>query len=152
MEFAEFQRLVDALLADHASRGYPATIRILDALLATDDDLSFVERQLDTRLPAEYKRVVKTYGAGMFGFVELLPVRAGSDGGYDVLVANTGHDTVSGFVAIAPVGSGDMWGFVARNGNCEEAVSIWFHDTGDIETDSSDFLEFLASRGLRGSR
>jgi hypothetical protein len=50
---------------------------------------------------------------------------------------------------VAPVGSGDMWGFVSRNGRCDNAVSFWHHEDDHIAFDSDDFLELLVSKGLR---
>ncbi|MEV6634903.1 SMI1/KNR4 family protein [Actinoplanes sp. NPDC051470] len=149
MEFAEFQGLVDALLAEHASKGFPPEIRILDEVRADDADIEAVETQLGARLPEKYKQVLTTYGGGMFGFVDLLPVRSPKDGESDVLTENTGEFAVAGFVQVAPVGSGDMWGFAVHDGVCAEAVSMWFHDTGEIQFESGDFLEFMATRGVR---
>ncbi|GIM94065.1 hypothetical protein [Paractinoplanes toevensis] len=72
-----------------------------------------------------------------------IPVRGG------LLQENTGAYAVPGFVSVAPVGSGDMWGFVVHDGHCEEAVSMRLHDTGEIVFEAKDFLEFVATRGLR---
>lgn len=152
MDFDEFQALVEALLAEHAGRGYPATIRILDGVRATDEEIAAAERLLGTQLPFKYKQVMTTYGGGMFGFVDLLPVKARDGGLDDLLSANSGEFAINDFVAVAPVGSGDMWGFENAGGICADAVSVWDHETGDIAFDADDFLLFLASRGVRGDR
>jgi hypothetical protein len=52
-------------------------------------------------------------------------------------------------VAVAPVGTGDYWGFPVVDGRCLDEVWFHFHDAGDAELDASDFLEFVARRGLR---
>ncbi|MDI6105896.1 hypothetical protein QLQ12_45730 [Actinoplanes sp. NEAU-A12] len=54
-----------------------------------------------------------------------------------------------GFLAIAPVGTGDHWGFPVIDGCCSEQVWFHFHDAGDDELVAQDFLEFVASRGLK---
>ena len=132
--------------------GIPATVRILDAMRATEDELSTTESQLGTQLPAKYKQVMTTYGGGMFGFVDLLPVRAPNGGADDLVKANTGSYVIADFVAVAPVGSGDMWGFATSGGVCAEVVSIWDHETGEIRFDSDDLFAFLASGVCRGDR
>jgi hypothetical protein len=109
MEFAEFRPLVDAFLVEHARLGPPAGMQLVDeALKASDDDMSFAEARLGSRLPEKYKEVMRVYGAGPFVFVELLPVRARREGVGDLVRENTGEFAVVDFVAVAPVGIGDM--------------------------------------------
>lgn len=150
MEFREFQVLVDAAHAEHVSKGYPPEIKLFDFLTASQEDIASVEAQLGTILPAKYKQVMTHYGGGGFAFVDLLPGRPadGSNGG-DLVTNNSGHWAIPGFIAVAPVGSGDMWGFVSHDGRCHDAVSFWDHEDGHIAFDSNDFLDFLASKGLR---
>jgi hypothetical protein len=45
------------------------------------------------------------------------------------------------FVASAPVGSGDHWGFQVIDGRCHDEVWFRFHEAGDLELDADDFLE-----------
>jgi hypothetical protein len=86
----------------------------------------------------------------MFGFIDLLPVQSGDAD--DLLKVNTGEFAIPDFLAVAPVGSGDWWGFASRQSKCGDVVSLWDHETGDLHIDSDDFLVFVASRGLRGDR
>src|SRR5258706_13523691 len=151
MEFEDFQTLVGAAQARHISKRYPPEFKLFEFLAVSDDDIALVEAQLGTLLPAKYTQFLKHYGAGMFALVDLLPVRATAGRTGDLLRDNSGHWAISGFVSVAPVGSGDMWGFVSRGGRCEDAVSFWDHDDGHIQFDSDDFLEFLVSKGLRRS-
>ncbi|MFD0743167.1 hypothetical protein ACFQ1L_16295 [Phytohabitans flavus] len=52
------------------------------------------------------------------------------------------------FIAVAPVGTGDHWGFPVTDGRCHDEVWFHFHDAGAPELDAADFLEFVAHRGL----
>lgn len=149
MEMREFRRNVEMVLAEHARRNYPPEIRIIDGKVASDEDLLEAERTLSVRLPDKYKEVMASFGGGMFGFVDLLEVRSSDGDGGDLISENVGVYAVPNFVVIAPVGTGDMWGFVVRDRVCEEQVSMWLHDTGEIIFEYDDFLEFVNSRGLR---
>ncbi|BCJ47818.1 hypothetical protein GCM10010168_21770 [Actinoplanes ianthinogenes] len=53
------------------------------------------------------------------------------------------------FVAVAPVGTGDHWGFPVVDGRCSEQVWFHFHDADDDELVAQDFLEFVASHALK---
>ncbi|MEV0129403.1 SMI1/KNR4 family protein [Dactylosporangium sp. NPDC050688] len=150
MEFTEFQVVVEDFLARFASEGNPPEFRALDEVRADDRDLAFVEAQLGVTFPQKYRQVMKTYGGGLFGYVRLLPVRAPQAGDDDVLEENSGPYAVPGFVSVAPVGTGDMYGFVVRDGICEEAVSMWIHDENRICFDTPDFLAFLTLRAIQG--
>jgi hypothetical protein len=152
MELDEFRTRVDAFLAERAGRQFPPGFQPFDSLVASAEDISTAETQLNVRLPGKYAEFMKVYGGGMFAFVDLLPVISHQRGDDDVLMANTGQFAIPDFVAVAPVGTGDWWGFVSREGGCADAVSFWDHETGKIQFDSDDFLEFVASRGLRGDR
>jgi len=60
-----------------------------------------------------------------------------------------GEYAVPNFVAVAPVGTGDWWGFVSENGVCSEQVSFLDHEDGSVQFDSDDFYEFASEKGLR---
>jgi hypothetical protein len=94
-------------------------LRLFDSWVATDEDLDRAEAELNVRLPAKYREFMRHFGGGEFLFVDLLTV-------------NRDESPAAGFVAVAPVGTGDWWGFVYP--------------------DSSDFLEFMASKGLRAGQ
>ncbi|TDB78738.1 SMI1/KNR4 family protein [Micromonospora sp. KC721] len=53
------------------------------------------------------------------------------------------------FIAIAPAGTGDHWGFPVTDGRCQDEVWFHFHDAGNPELETADFLEFIARHGLR---
>jgi hypothetical protein len=147
--FDEFGRLVDAAQAEHLGKGYPAEIKLFEFLAASDDDLVAAEEELGTVFPDAYKQVMKRYGGGMFGFVDLLPLRSPGRRGGDLVSENSGDWAVAGFVAVAPAGTGDMWGFVSRNGRCEDTVSFWDHEDGHVAPAADGFLDFLMVHGLR---
>jgi hypothetical protein len=89
------------------------------------------------------------YGGGVFGFVELFPVAPVSSGTDDLRTFNDREFPDRSFVAVAPVGTGDHWGFPVIDGRCSEQVWFHFDDAGDDELVAQDFLEFVASRGLK---
>jgi hypothetical protein len=92
---------------------------------------------------------MRVFGGGVFSFVELLPARSPDGRSEDLLSVNTGEYAVPDFVAVAPVGTGDWWGFVSENGVCHEQVCFLDHEDGSIQADSADFYEFVSVKGVR---
>jgi hypothetical protein len=68
---------------------------------------------------------------------------------FDTRLADGDAGSPLAFVAVAPVGTGDWWGFRVQDGVCAEAVDFWFHDDDVFEPAGSDFLEFLVQQGLK---
>src|SRR6266540_630166 len=66
----------------------------------------------------------------------------------DVVSVSKREDPAGSFVAVAPVGTGDYWGFPVINGRCSDQVWFRFHDAGAPELAANDFLTFVANRGL----
>jgi hypothetical protein len=89
------------------------------------------------------------YGGGMFGYVDLFPVVSRGRNGDDVTSVNGREFPDREFIAIAPVGTGDHWGFPVIDGRCLDGVWFHFHDAGDLQLDAADFLEFVVRHGLR---
>ncbi|GIJ35083.1 SMI1/KNR4 family protein [Micromonospora sediminimaris] len=152
MEFEEFEVQVNAFHAERAGRKYPPGFQLFDSWTATDDDLAGVEAELGTQLPSKYKRFMRVFGGGVFSFVELLPAKSPDGRIEDLLSVNAGAYAVPNFVAVAPVGTGDWWGFVSENGVCRDQVSFLDHEDGSIRYDSDDFYEFASIKGLRMGR
>jgi hypothetical protein len=152
MEFEEFEAQVESFRAERAGRQYPPGFQLFDSWIATEADLAAVEEALRTRLPSKYRRFMRTFGGGVFSFVELLPARSPDGSGEDLISVNTGTFAVSNFVAVAPVGTGDWWGFVSADGTCREQVSFLDHENGAVQDEASDFYEFASSKGLRIGR
>lgn len=149
MKFAEFDVLLEQALRRYAALERDGDVAVFDHWRATEGDLVRVERGLGVRLPEQYRRFLLRYGAGRFLFVELLPADEGRRWVETLLGAN---GPGAGFVAVAPVGTGDYWGFVVRGGICDEAVSFRYHEDGAVEPAADDFLEFIATEGLRVGR
>lgn len=149
MRFADFDVLLQQALRRYAALERDGDVAGFDHWRATEADLSRVEQVLGVRLPVQYCRFLLRYGAGAFLFVELLPADEGRRWAETLLAAN---EPGSGFVAVAPVGTGDYWGFVVRDGVCEDAVSFRYHEDGAVEPAADDFLEFVAAEGLRAGR
>jgi len=149
MEFEELEAQVESFRAERAGKQYPLGFQLFDSWTATDDDLATVEIELGTQLPSKYKRFMRAFGGGVFSFVELLPAKSLDGRSEDLLSVNTGEYAVPNFVAVAPVGTGDWWGFVSENGVCREQVSFLDHEDGSVQLDSADFYEFASAKGLR---
>jgi hypothetical protein len=149
VQFAEFDVLLEQALRRYAAEERDGDVAVFDHWRATEADLTRVERWLGVRLPGQYRRFLLRYGAGRFLFVELLPADEGRRWVETLLGAN---EAGSGFVAVAPVGTGDYWGFVVHDGVCEDAVSFRYQEDGAVEPAARDFLEFAALEGLRVGR
>ena len=84
------------------------------------------------------------------GLAELLPVGARGSGDGDDIVSVCRRTLPDGsFVAVAPVGTGDFWGFPVRAGRCRDEVWLHFRGGGDPAPEDADFLDFLARVGVR---
>lgn len=96
----------------------------------------------------KYKEFHRRVGGGSFLYLDIVPI-VDADGDFDDLATvNQGAMSIPGFVAVAPVGTGDWYGFPVLDGVCDEHVFFWDHETGEIQEESADFLEFLAKQGL----
>ncbi|GGN73061.1 hypothetical protein GCM10010112_42120 [Actinoplanes lobatus] len=91
------------------------------------------------------------FGGGLFGFVELFPIMAAPEEARDLRTVNDREFPDRTFVVVAPVGTGDHWGFPVRDGRCQEQVWCTYHDAVDDEPVAADFLEFVAEHGLKSS-
>lgn len=153
MELEEFDQHV-ASLRDRAARSDVAAIEdfaLIEGLTASAQEIAEAERALGAVLPAKYKAFLLRYGAGQFGFLDLLPVpAAGAMRHHEDVVAVSRAEFPDGtFVAVAPVGTGDYWCFGVVDGRCRDEVLFHFHD-GDAPTwEAPDFLEFVAAKGIR---
>lgn len=152
MEFEELEAQVESFRAERAGRQYPPGFQLFDSMTATDAELAAAEAALGTRLPSKYRRFMQAFGGGVFSFVELLPVRSPDSSDEDLLSVNLGAYAVPNFVAVAPVGTGDWWGFVSSDGVCSEQVSFVDHEDGAVQVQFGDFYEFALTKGLRVAR
>ncbi|MET9081132.1 SMI1/KNR4 family protein [Streptomyces sp. NPDC004237] len=146
MDFSEFAPHVDAAVARHQALGLPDEMSPFEHLLASDEDLDRAERELGVRLPEQYKEFMKRYGGGAFASLDLLPVTPRDR--EDLLEVNETERFSVPFVAIAPVGTGDWWGFKVNEGACSTEVSFYFFEEGSLESESPDFLTFATKQGL----
>lgn len=101
------------------------------------------------RFPRKYREFMKRYGGGHFLFIDLLPVISKNARLEDVPTVNDDASWRGSFVAVAPVGTGDWWGFSVVDGECKDGVDFIYHEDGQIEEGSCDFLEFLSEQALR---
>jgi hypothetical protein len=149
VDLAEFDALIEPLrhqsVVSMAQHGFP----LIDGHTATADEVADVEQGLGVILPAKYKSFMMRHGGGMFGFVDIFPVVSHSPNGDDLTSVNKREFPGRDFVAIAPVGTGDHWGFPVIDGRCRDEVWFHFHDAGNPELDAGDFLEFVVRHGLK---
>ena len=125
-------------------------LQLIEGRTASVDELASIEELLGVVLPMRYKTFMIRYGGGQFGFVDLLPLTGQPPDGAENVVSVSHESFPDGsFIAVAPVGTGDYWGFPVVDGRCLDEVWFHFHDAGDDKREASDFLEFVARRGLR---
>ncbi|GAB2565242.1 SMI1/KNR4 family protein [Kribbella endophytica] len=146
MEFTDFEARLADVRSSPSVAGLPAEMQMFEFIAATEEQLFAVETALGVKLPVQYREFMKRYGGGQFLFVDLLPAVSGEDREDLISVSES---TPSAFVAVAPVGTGDWWGFQVNDGACADAVDFWFHDDNAFEPANSDFLEFLVQKGLQ---
>ncbi|WP_161594873.1 SMI1/KNR4 family protein [Verrucosispora sp. SN26_14.1] len=148
MNLEEFDALVEPLRQKSAASIAAYGFTLIEGRTATTAEIDDLEKRLGVTLPEKYRSFMMRYGGGMVGCVELFPI-AGGDSGDDVKSVNDREFPERTFIAIAPVGSGDYWGFPVDDGNCRDEVWFHFHDGGDPELEAPDVLGFVARRGLR---
>src|SRR5437868_1807430 len=113
VDFEEFDRLAEPLRerseASTVSYGFP----LIEGRTASVTELASIEALLGVVLPTQYKAFMIRYGGGMFGFVDLLPLTEQPSGGGEENVVSVNREWFpdGSFVAVAPVGTGDYWGF-----------------------------------------
>ncbi|MFF2165527.1 SMI1/KNR4 family protein [Streptomyces sp. NPDC058175] len=146
MEFGEFEARLAGVRAEREGAGLPEGFQLFDFQRASGVDLDRAEGELRVRLPEKYKEFMRQYGGGEFLYLDVLP--AVSDGEDDLLSINQGELRQSNFIAIAPVGTGDWWGFVVVDGVCSEQVEFLDHEDGQLHFAASDVLDFLVREGL----
>jgi hypothetical protein len=152
MNLREFDALAEPLGQKSAASEAEYGFALVEGRTATADEIASVEYQMGVILPEKYRAFMMRYGGGMFGFVELFPIVTQSEErGNDLRTINDQEFPDRTFVAVAPVGTGDHWGFPVTNGRCHEQVWFQFHDAGDPELVAADFLEFVANHGLKPS-
>jgi antitoxin YobK len=119
VDFTEFDRLVEPMRARSAALQAEYGFALIDARAASAQELLEAEEHLGATLPSQYKTFMMHYGGGQFGLIDLLPVTPirGDD---DIVSVNQRENPAGSFVAIAPVGTGDYWGFPVTNGRCSD--------------------------------
>lgn len=151
MHVEEFDALVGAVRAQRAATEQLPGVKLFDFWTASDGDLSAAELMLGTRLPEQYKYFMRRYGGGQFLFIDILPVVSPDGKVDDLLTVNQDDVTDPDFIAVAPVGTGDWWGFVSKDGVCEDRVCFWDHEDGHVDDAEPGFFELLARYGLRSA-
>src|SRR3954469_23693901 len=111
MDLAEFEALAEPLLRKTAAEQAEHGFALIEGHTVTAGRIKGVEREMAVALPDKYKAFMMRYGGGVFGFVELFPVAPVPSSSDDLRTLNDREFPDRGFVAVAPVGTGDHWGF-----------------------------------------
>ena len=148
MDFDQLGSRVTDILARHENLGLPEDMTPIRCIRATEGEISQAERALGVRLPDQYKDFMLRYGGGAFMSLDILPVVSkGSDS--DLVSVNLREESFDvPFVAVAPVGTGDWWGFQVDNLECSDQVSFYSFEDGAARMKYEDFLQFIAREGL----
>ncbi|WP_431967288.1 SMI1/KNR4 family protein [Actinacidiphila sp. bgisy160] len=149
MDFAEFEEHLSTARAKRAALSSPEGGDVFESRRASEAELSDAEVILGTSLPAEYKEFMQRYGGGMFLFLDLLPIAAHEGPDDDLLKVYEREFKYANFVPVAPVGTGDWWGFLSAEGRCSPEVYFRDHEDGRFHLEADSFLEFMARKGLR---
>jgi SMI1-KNR4 cell-wall len=149
MDFLEFDTLAEPLRQKSARSASTYGFVLIEGQTATVNEVADVEQQLGVTLPEKYKAFMMRYGGGQFGFVDLFPIASPTSSAENLKSVNDREFPERTFIAVAPVGTGDHWGFPVVDGRCRDEVWFTFHDAGDPEFDAADFLEFVARHGLK---
>lgn len=144
MEFADFVALID-----ETRRSHPWWLAGFEPMRATEEELNHVQRELSISLPADYLTFMTEVGGGAFGFMDILPARRDSPHRDDVMSVNLHPWWPVDFYAVAPVGTGDMWGFSYVDGVASDEIYFLDHEDGSLTSEQSGFLDFLAAKALR---
>jgi antitoxin YobK len=132
MDFLEFDALAEPLRQKSAGSAAAYGFVLIEGQTATVDEVADVEQQLGVNLPEKDKAFMMRYGGGQFGFVDLFPIVTSSSGyGENPMSVNDRQFPERTFIAVAPVGTGDHWGFPVVDGRCRDEVWFTFHDAGD---------------------
>ncbi|NYH52047.1 hypothetical protein HNR06_001636 [Nocardiopsis arvandica] len=149
MEFAEFEHVLSSVRDRGEEGDFPEGYSPFDFWSASQGDILLAEQELKVSLPEAYVGFMRGYGGGQFLFLDLLTVVSHGREAEDLISVNRSSPLSAGFLALAPVGTGDWWGFPVRDGACTNAVALLDHEDGRTEPLGLDFLEFLIREGLR---
>lgn len=149
VNFEQLGSRVNEVMARHQSLGLPAEMAPINCIRATAEEIGQAEHALGVRLPGQYKDFMLRYGGGSFVSLDLLPVVASEGHMNDLASINTRDESfMVPFVAVAPVGTGDWWGFQTLEGECREQVGFYSFENDTVRTKYPNFLEFVAREGL----
>jgi hypothetical protein len=149
MDFQQLHSRVSEVLARHQRLGLPEELVPIDCVRASEVEIVQAELALGVRLPERYREFMLRYGGGSFASLDIVPVAAMGGVERDLISVNTRDEMFAiPFIAVAPVGTGDWWGFEVLEGGCRDQVSFYSFEDRVARTKYRDFLEFVAIEGL----
>lgn len=121
MDFEDFKQLLD-----NKRSANPIWFELPSDSVATEAEIIEFEQLMALRLPAQYRRFLKTYGGGYFALGTVYSLDQTSD--FNLLEINRAHRTSgSNHLLFSDNGCGDFYGFRIENGQCLEQVLFFDH-------------------------
>ncbi|MFF7116907.1 SMI1/KNR4 family protein [Streptomyces albogriseolus] len=149
MNFDQLDSYIDGALARHRSLGLPEEMAPFKLVQASQADIDQTEQVLEVQLPEQYKEFMCRYGGGSFASLDLIPIAASIEFSVNLTSLNSREERFAlPFIAVAPVGTGDWWGFEVREGICCKEVSFYSFEDEMARIKYPNFLEFITREGL----
>ncbi len=143
MEYPEFKYLVEQYKIQNSANWKIAEELGLIDIPATEEEINFIEQELQVKLPKELVLVFRDYGGGIIAGTEIYSAHKN---GLFILSQQVPQDILPNFVAVAGNGCGDQYGFKVANGVCGTEVMFWDHEiNGELQpTKWKTMLEYIA--------
>lgn len=149
MNFDQLDSYVHGVLARHRSLGLPEEMSPFKLVQASQADIDQTEQVLEVQLPEQYKEFMCRYGGGSFASLDLVPIVASIEFSINLTSLNLREERFAlPFIAVAPVGTGDWWGFEVLEGICRNEVSFYSFEDEVARIKYPNFLEFITREGL----
>ena len=144
MEFVEFINKVESV-----KKSTPILFELDSDRMASELDLDKIEMYYGIKFPESYKMFLKKYGGGYFAYTVVYSCDSNSN---FYILERVAKDWVekNNFFPVIDFETGDLAGFRVRDKVCENRISVFDHDVGDIVVcKECDFFEALVLYGLK---
>lgn len=143
MNFEEFASVFDAVKS-----AKPLWLEGEMEPVATDDQISEVESELDLKLPKQYIEFIRNIGSGYFGFTNIFSVNPEGDWYLPEMMRQ--FDLPGNFIPITDDETGGYYGFMMQDNVCGE--SVYYYHFGDSDKPVFKyqyFFDYLVEVGLK---
>jgi antitoxin YobK len=111
---------------------------------ASEQQLEAVERALGVQLPQRYRQFLCEFGGGTFGLATIFSADPDSEWYLPRQQSEASRYLPEGLVAFSDDFAGGNYAFRIANGRAQEPVVYWNQDGGEMATEFSDVIEFVA--------